>query len=237
MFDASSESVYGIDIKLKYLDSMHVPLENVIIVLCRDENFKETENTSEHLYIKHPLLSGQNWLAFQSTFFKAYSSPKFLRHFYEYTITKKYKPSMTGFIEYRRMQYDTITNRQRILDQEEEITSNQAGYYEKRKKIFYDRPHEQTDSVQRIQNKHLVMLQNIKNILEKNKTNYKIILSPLYEQVRFNQKDLAILVKLFPGHVYDFTGKNGFTDKITNYYETSHYRPSVGDSILKIVYK
>lgn len=237
MFDASSESIYGMDIKLKYLDLLHIPLENVIVVLCRDENFKENGNPSEHLYIKHPKLSGQNWLAFQFTFFKAYCSPKFLRHFFEFTLSGKYNSSMAGYIEFRKMMYDTITNRQRILDQETEITNNPVGYYKKRKDLFYDRSNQQTDSVQRIQKQQLIQLKDMKNILEKNKTNYKIILSPLYEQVKFNKNDLAILEELFPGHVYDFSGKNRFTDKIVNYYETSHYRPLVGDSILKLIYK
>jgi hypothetical protein len=237
MFDASAESVYGIDIKLKFLDSMHIKMNNVIFVFDRDVTFKTAENSSEHLYIKHPLLSGQNMLAFQATFFKAYLSMKFLRHFYEYEFTGKYKTNMTGFIEFRKIRYDTVTNEQKILDQEKEIAENPVGYYERRRHLFYDRPSERTDSSERIKKPHLQMLQEIKKILEKNNTNYKIILCPLYEQIKFNKKDLAILQQVFPGHLYDFTGKNEFTDKITNYYETAHFRTVVGDSILEIVYK
>jgi hypothetical protein len=236
MFDASSESIYGIDIKLKYLFLKHVPLKNVLIVMCRDENFKESGNSSEHLYIKHPLLSGQSWLGFQLTFFKAYATPKFLWHFYDFMLTGKYKTNMTGYIEYRKMKYDTINNQQRILDQEEEITNNPSEYYDKRKDLFYKRNGERVDSLQRIKREHFILLEDIKNILEKSNTSYKIVLSPLYEQIAFNKKDLSLLNDVFPGHVYDFSGKNIFTDKVTNYYETSHYRPQVGDSILKIIY-
>jgi len=237
MFDASSESLYGIDLKLKILSSMHIPLKNIILVLCRDQTFNKSDNSSEHLYIKHPLLTGQSWFAFELTFFKAYSNPKFLWHFYEYTLTGTYKASMKGYIENRRMRYDSITNQQRIMDQEEEISKNPDGYYEKRKNLFYTRIGERTDSIQRIQKEHIVLLTEIKNILEKNKANYKIVLSPLYEQVKFNKKDRDILEELFPGHVYDFSGKNEFTDNVRNYYETSHYRLQIGDSILKTIYK
>ena len=81
------------------------------------------------------------------------------------------------------------------------------------------------------------MLKEIKRLLLKNKTKFKVVLSPLYEQTKFNPHDLQILKYVFGKNLYDFTGKNRFTDKITNYYESSHFRPSVGDSIMKIIYK
>ena len=236
MFDASAESIYGIDAKLKYFNSNHIRFKNALLVFDRDVTFKTTENSSEHLYINHPLLTGQSKLAYQATFFKAYLSMKFLTRFFDYTLTGKYKPDMKGFLENRKIKYDTITNQQKILDQEDEITKDPESYYKRRKDLFYFRAGERTDSVRRIQQAHLKLLQEIKEMLEKNHINYKIVLSPLYEQVKFNQHDLEMLYKLFPGHVYDFSGKNGFTDKITNYYETAHFRPVVGDSILKIIY-
>jgi hypothetical protein len=237
MFDASAETAYGIDIKLRFLDSMHVNLNNVILVFCRDVTFKTADNSTEHLYTKHPILSGQSEFAFQSTFFKAYMSSPFIGYFYDYTWTGKYKSYMTGYLENRKIRYDTVTNEMKILDQEKEITETPDAYYAKRSKIFYTRVRERTDSVERIQKPHLLLLMDIKRILEKNNTNYKIILSPLYEQVKFNPKDLEILESVFPGHVYDFSGKNTFTDKVTNYYESAHFRPVVGDSILSIIYK
>jgi hypothetical protein len=237
LFDASAESIYGIMTKFRYLDAHHIRPVNALLVFDRDMTFKTTKNSTEHLYINHPLLTGQSRLDYQFTFFKAYLDLKFLRYFYDYTFTGKYKPYMKGYLENRKIRYDTITNQQQILDQEYEILHDPQGYYAKRSHLFYARPAERTDSVQRIRETELDMLRQIKDILIRNKTDYKIILSPLYEQIRFNGKDLAILRNLFPGHVYDFSGKNSFTDKITNYYETAHFRPVVGDSILKIIYQ
>jgi hypothetical protein len=96
---------------------------------------------------------------------------------------------------------------------------------------------EKTDSIQRINKKQIFMLKEVKHILEKNNTNYKVVLSPLYEQIKFNNSDLLLLENEFGNNLYDFSGKNSFTDVKTNYYETSHFRPNVGDSILKIIYK
>lgn len=236
VFDASAETAYGIDVKLRFLDSMHVKLENAMLIFCRDATFETTDNPTEHLYIKHPILSGQNEFSFQSTFFKAFISSPFIVYFYDYKLTGKFKPYMTGYLENRKISYDTITNELKIVDQEKEITETPHEYYAKRNKIFYTRVAERTDSLERIQNTHLLLLKDIKRILEKNNTNYKIILSPLYEQIKFNPKDLELLESVFPGHIYDFSGKNKFTDNVTNYYESAHFRPAVGDSIMSIIY-
>ena len=49
----------------------------------------------------------------------------------------------------------------------------------------------------------------------------------------FNHQDYRID---FPT-VYDFSGKNAITDNKFNYYEISHYRYAVGDSILSKIYQ
>jgi len=236
IFDASGESVYGIYIKLKYLDSLHIDIRNVLIVLCHDVSFSYSKNPEGHLFIKDPNLSGESALVFQSVFFKSYLEPKFLYPFYSYLITGKYQPYMKGFIENRKILYDTVTNKVRILDQESEINNNPAKYYLDRKDVFYERKDETIDRTLRINEEYQVFLKKIKNLLDKNKTQYKIVLSPLYDQIKFNNKDLSFLKNLFGPHLYDFSGKNTFTASKYNYFESSHYRPIVGDSILNIIY-
>jgi hypothetical protein len=238
MFDASGETVYGIYTKLKFLDSIHNNIDNVLIVLCRDVSFNNSLNLNGHLFIKDPRTTGESKFYFQLAFFKAYLSTHFLYSFYSYTFSKHFEPFMAGYIENRKITYDTITNEINILDQEEEISKKANDYYRKRMEVFYKRPLiECTDSLQRIDNHYSLMLSGIKNILEKNSTNYKVVLSPLYEQIKFNEADFAILKKIFGKHLYDFSGKNFFTDSISNYYEASHFRPFVGDSIFKLIYR
>ena len=237
MFDASGESIYGIYTKLKYLDSKNVEIKNALIILCRDCSFSQTENHKGHLFVKHPATSGEDNLSFQFDFFKAFLSPKFLFNFYSYKILGNYKPFMSGYIENRKITFDTLTNEINIIDQETEIIQNPAEYYAKRNELFYSRIGEKTDSIQRINKKQIFMLKEVKRILEKNNTNYKVVLSPLYEQIKFNHSDLLLLKNEFGNNLYDFSGKNSFTDNKTNYYETSHFRPNVGDSIFKIIYK
>jgi len=237
MFDASGESIYGIYTKLKYLDSTKVEIKNALIILCRDATFSHAENHKGHLFIKHPATSKENNLVFQIEIFKAFLIPKFLFNFICYNILGTYKPFMADYIETRKISYDTLTNEMKIIDQETELIRNPTEYYTKRKSLFYERMGEKTDSIERIARKHLFMLKEVKRILEKNKTNYKVVISPLYEQIKFNPSDLLVLKSEFGNNLYDFSGKNSFTDNKENYYETSHFRPCVGDSIFKIIYK
>lgn len=237
VFAASMESVYGIYTKLKYLDSLHKKIDNALIIYCHDVTFNKTENEGGHLFIKHPATTGESKLDFQLTFFKSYLSPLFFANFYIYTFTREFKPFMNGYVDNKKVKFDKVTNAMSIIDQESEVSKTPDAYYEKRKDMFYDRKAEQTDSVQRIQEKQLFMLKEIKRILEKNKTNYKIIISPLYEQVKVSPQDMAILKKLYGDHLYDFSGKNFVSETKRNYYEVSHYRPIMGDSLMNLVYK
>lgn len=237
MFDASGESIYGIYTKLKYLDSIKVDIKNAIIIFCRDGTFFNSENQKGYLVIKSPITSGESNFDFHYEFFKAYLNPMFLFCFYSYKISGNYRPFMFNYINNRKIIYDTITNEINIVGLEAKINQNPVKYYSERKIDFYERTTEEKDSIQRITQKELFMLQEIKRILEKNNTNYKIVLSPLYEQIKFHSSDFLVLKNQFSDKLYDFSGKNSFTNNKMNYYETSHYRPSVGDSILKIIYR
>ncbi len=236
MFDASGESIYGIYTKLKYLDLADVKINNALIIIDNDCSFSQSENHKGHLFIKHPITSKESNLDFHIQFIKAYFSPNFILKYYSYLILKEYKPFMVGIIENRKIAFDTITNEIHIIDQETEISQKPTEYYLKRINIFYERKGEQIDSMQRINSKQLIMLNEIKRILQKNNTNYKVVISPLYNQTKFSNPDMSILKNIFDKNLFDFSGKNKYTNSKTNYYETSHYRPVVGDSILNIIY-
>ncbi len=74
-------------------------------------------------------------------------------------------------------------------------------------------------------------------ILKENNTKYKIIISPLYNQIPLSNGRKEILFNIFKEeNIYDFSGENCYTKFIYNYYETSHYRKFIGDKILDKVY-
>jgi hypothetical protein len=237
VFDASGESIFGIYKKLKLIDSLDLKIDNALLILCRNQSFEFVGNHEGVIFMKHPLLTGENKINFQLQFFKAYLNPKFLFCFYDYTFSRKYKNFMKGYIVTKKIKYDTITNQEFDTDLEFEINNNPKKYYTKNKAIFYKRFGEKKDSIPRIKPKHFFMLKEIKRILNKNKSDYRVVLSPLYEQIKFNDTDLYLLKKIFGKNLYDFSGKNKFNEDIHNFYESSHYRPNVGDSILAKIYK
>ena len=225
-FDASSESIYGIYSKIKYLDKNNTLINNALIILCRDVSFIRDNNRLEHLFIKHPLISGESKWDFQLVFFKAYCNPMFLMAYVDYSVSNKYKPYMGSYIVGKFIQ----------TDREKRITENAEEYYSNMK--FPERPEtERIGQISQINSKQKFMLSEINRILKKHRTNYKVILSPLYEQIKWNPEDMNILKDCFGENLYDFSGKNKFSEDKINFYESSHYRPLVGDSIMAEIYK
>ncbi len=235
VFDASGENLFGIYTKLAYLDTLNVPLNNALIILCRDCAYRP-ENM-RHLFIKHPLTSHKSKLVFNWAFLKAYFDRKFIVNYYAYLLTKQYQDYMDGYISPKKIIYQPVTNALDVAERETEIAQNPALYYQQKADVFYARTGEKVDTLQRLSGENEKLLTGIKAILEKHHTNYKVVLSPLYEQTKFYPADLALLQQLFGNRLYDFSGQNQFTNSVTNFYEASHYRQAVGDSILSIIFK
>jgi len=66
-----------------------------------------------------------------------------------------------------------------------------------RKKDFYERDTVIPPADPQISSKQMTMLRNIKAIFDKHHTNYKIIISPLYDQIALNSRDNSILQNIF----------------------------------------
>jgi hypothetical protein len=237
MFDAAAESLYGIYSKLQFLDSIHQNIDHALIILDKVCTFADPTIYKGHIFTKDPRTSGGDKLAFQMSFVYAYLNPRFLLSFYVYNFTKSYQPFMENYVSKTDIKYDPINNEIDLSELDQVIRINPAKYYNQLKPLFYERKGEVKDSLPRIDHHHIEMLYKIREVLEKHDTDYKIIVGPLYDQIQFNNTDISILKRIFSYHLYNFSGKNSFTDLQTNYYEPGHFKPSVGDSILKIIYK
>lgn len=235
LFDASCETVYGIYRKVRFLDSVHAPLKYALVVLCRNMSFVRDDNFEAFLHIKDPVISGESRWDYQLIFFRAYINFHFLHAFYSAQL-RGYQPWMGDLLQAQPITFDTVTNDQYNLAQEQELKNNPGLYYARHRAVFYKRNGATTYPKVQITPRDSAMLRDIAHIFQKNHTEYKVVLSPLYEQVKFNPQDMAFLRSVFGNRLYDFTGANYFTNDIHHYYEDSHYRPFVGDSIMKIIY-
>jgi hypothetical protein len=238
-FDASGESIYGIAKKFSFLSEQKATIRNALIVIDAGA-LNKADNSAGHIFVKDPRLSGESQIGFQVDCLKDFFDFDFVHALLDFKLSGKVKDYMKKdfLLDDRPFFYDSVTNEIRMDAFEEMIKRDTAAYYAPRQSIFYTRDmtiQRVSDPV--IKKQQLALLQTIKKVLDNNQTNYKIVISPLYDQLKLNPTDLRVLEGLFGAdHVYDFSGINDFTRSKYNYYEISHYRPHIADAIMKIVY-
>jgi len=238
-FDASGETLYGIERKFQFLRDHNMPIRNALIVM--DESVcATTTNTGEaHLFKKHPFLSGQKPLDFQEECLKAFFDVDFLTAYVSLLFTHKVskKAAEHLLLDNVRQHYDTSINEISFPAYDSIIAKDRDAFYAPRDSVFYKRDTVQKYAYQAIGPEQLKLFNNIKRILDENHTTYRIVINPLYDQVKFNEADLQMLYSIFGRkNVFDFSGINEITSDKYNYYEASHYRPFVANRIMDSIY-
>ena len=238
-FNSNAESLYGFVQKLKFLDERHYNFKNALFVIDIPMLQKVTPDKGP-IFLKHPIFTGQSQLDFQLEFIKAFFDPRFLFAFIDLKITGKWKSYMKIVLSDRLFNYEIKTNELAMNAEERKIKSDSTAYYErktKKKNIFFKRSETEVVSPVVIKEPQLKLLSEASSILKKHRVNFRFIISPIYDQVKMNPADLAQLDSLFGAqNVFDFSGRNEFTDPVGNYYENSHYRPEVALRLLEIAY-
>lgn len=238
-FDASGESLFGVESKIRYLDNEGIAIKNALLVI--DESvLSNTDDSKGFLLMKHYSLSGKNRLSFELEFFKAFLNFKFISSYLYFQITGKIEPFMKNLsiLDDRPMNYDLKGNEISFNEIDSLIKNSPDKFYTKEKvNVFYNRDSKPRYGNVTLNSRSIKMLDYISKIFKKHNTKFRIIISPLYDQVKINPKDLSVLNKIFDNeNVFDFSGKNQFTNDFHNYYETSHYRPMVAEKILSNIY-
>jgi hypothetical protein len=239
-FDASGESLYGIERKFQFLHSRGVPIENALIVFDA-QACSITKNVGEaHIMKKDPLLSGQSKFDFQADCLKAFFDVHFLSAYLTFLFTHKVSKEMSDKLLLNNVEshYDAAVNEESFPRYEQLIAKSRDSFYAPRMHLFYKRDTVQRYSGPVIKDEQKLLFYNIKKILDENKTSYRFVISPLYDQVKFDSTDLKFLYSVFGReNVYDFSGINDITDSPYNYYENSHYRPFIANRIMDSIYK
>ena len=239
-FDASDETLLGISRKLQFLHNNRTTISNALLILDY-ATLSQTKEKKGHLYISHPTLSNQSRFLFQLEFFKSFLNPYFLMAYMDFRITNKVKDYMKDrfLLNDAPIAYNPIQNEMKFSFFEETIKTNPLEFYSPKKmKVFYHRDIIQKYSRPVILNAQFQLLTEISEILKKDKCKIKIVISPLYNQLKLSAKDIKILSNLFGReNVFNFSGINFITNNYQNYYENSHYRPHVAEYIMKEIYK
>ena len=236
-FDGSAEVSDVLTKKIIFADKMGSKIKNALIVIDSSV-FTRSSSDFTHLSETPPILEdNNNLLLFHARFLRVFFNPKFLYAIADYKLNGILRPYMHDIFLTYPMGYDSITNELSFYYLEDLI---RKGKYFDKKRIScftnFQRPGEINGAV--ISKDHIEELNTIKDIFTKHQTDYRIIISPLYDQVKMNPKDIEILNNIFgKNRVFDFSGVNKWNSDYHNYYEASHYRPCVAKEIMEIVYK
>ena len=237
-FDASMESLFGIVGKVRLVEQKGLPLRNALILLDVSILAGTTDRYDEHLYVKHPAVSGNGWLPFQLAFVKSYLSPKFCLPFLAKKLLGRQIPGFPSpFRAEVPEQMDPVTNDIRVPKLEQRIAADPEAYYRGWDAKY---PPDQKDSKTSppvICDAAKELLGDLREAFARQGTNYRIVINPLWNKRQLHPADLGVLKSIFgKDRVFDFSGVNHITSDKLNYYEDSHYRPHIGREILSRIY-
>lgn len=240
VFQAWSETLKGVEMKMEYLDEHHVAMDNVLIMLDIPGSFKKEQMSNEALTMKHFVFTGKSRASYNAVQFFNYIQKPSL---WLTSVRKK----LNGTREVCHS--DTITNDwnknnkyrfQEIPDQDSLRDCSEIS----RKTFFAKLAHGRNEGVAvsepLITESFEDQLRHIKSILDRNKSDYYVLLSPAYcyTNSAVNPVDLEKLKEVFGAdRVYDFTGKNEMTDDYNNFTDPGHFGQRVGWMILEKIYK
>lgn len=234
-FDGYGESLYNVHKKLKFIDGKS-PLRNAMFcidheLLCQDKQ------DYGHLWVLPPCLVDDNFGAFHMAFIRAYLNPKFLRAYFEVLITGKTRSYMfdDGLFEVPSIGYKVESNERH--GEKRMLQKFPDSYYEEKSLAFPYQPDTLSVCNAFIGEPQKQMLREIHEILVRNRTNYKVIINPRYDQLLLAQEDMAFLKGVFGENVVDFSGKNRITNDYHYYYDPSHFNEYVASEIMRIAYE
>lgn len=210
-----------------------------MLIIADHELLSVSANEHYILGIKHPEISGESRLGFQWFFFKCYIDKGFLRAYFDFLVFHRIKPYMkTSTLNDDPLFYNSVNNELSPLIDDKLIAEHADSFYRNQMSRFYSRSPQPETLKPVLLPKNVAMLQSVADILRRHKTKYEIIISPLYNQKIMATQDMTLLKRIFgAAHIHDFSGKNAITDDIHNYYEDSHYRTTVADSLMRVVYQ
>ena len=236
-FDASGGSVRGLHDKIAFIHQTGGELKYALLVL--DHDILGNDETKEgYLFVEPPQLRGySNVIDFHKQHFVAFLNLQFLRAWADYSLFGTYRPYMKHLLTEDRETYDAASNEISEPLTEQQIA--QGIYYDEAHLAAFDgMQYENTCSTEHLSPQAVEWLRDIRRIFDLHHTEYRVIISPLYDQLKLKPETLKTLCDIFGNsHVYDFSGTNKWSGDYHNYYEPYHYRPHVAAEIMDIVYQ
>jgi hypothetical protein len=239
-YPAASENLLGIAEKVRYLDERGVALKHVLI----EAHTVALADVAPRSDVTHRLpyeISGESWLDFQGAMLGGYFTDLYFVKYGEYKLTGHVRPYAKSALGIKRgsVRVDPLTNDYFFEAYERELADNEDAFYERRASQFppHDGPAPPC-SAPVIGREQEAKLAALRRIFDKQGTEFRLIISPHWDEICIHPDDLNKLHALFgDGVVSDFTGRNEISKDRRNFYDAGHVRPRVADQMLEAVYR
>ena len=238
VFQAWSESLTGIELKLEYLSEHQVPIDNALILIDIPGTFKEEQLPHEALSMKHYLFTGQSKFEYNAMqFWNFIQKPSLWVSCAKRKKQGVKKPCISDTItnDWERTNKDnySVLPPQDSLKHCSEMTRRTflAKWEHASKDVEVSKP--------LINRKFEKQLRYICAILDANHTDYHIIVTPApcYTNPAINPRDLEMLKEVFGAErVHDYSGKNEMTEDYNNFSDPGHFGLRVGYQIIEEIY-
>ena len=238
LFQAWSETITGIELKLEYLREHHIPIDNAIILIDIPGTFKKDQLPHEALSLKHYLFTGHSKFEYNAVQFWNFIQKPSLWVSSAKNKIKRVKRTCTS---------DPITNDWEKLNRDNYSLlppqDSLKNCSEIARKTFLAKIEHSDKEVEvskpLISERFEEQLRSIRMILEANHTDYHIIVTPApcYTNPAINPRDMEILQEVFGAElVHDYSGKNEFSEDYNNFSDPDHFGLRVGYMIIEEIY-
>jgi hypothetical protein len=237
-FDASNETLEGILLKMRYINSKGLRIKNALLVI--DEDLLNSHPIYSITYAPDPHLTSEcDAFRFHQLFFDAFRNSEFFTSYIGAFTGNYQKLIEKGFVTTDVPHLNIKTNEEFYPHQDSLIAYAPSQYYTasriasfSQNRLIYVHPVTITDTA-------LQTLKDIKSILDANRTNFIIIIPPIYHSEPLNFFDMQSLSSIFGSDkVFDFSGCTRISNDMHSFYDSgSHAIPSVCKFFMDSAYK
>lgn len=235
-FDASAASPRTLRLITEYL-ATHSDLDHALIVLPVERTTDLPANTLTFINPPpiDPEVSAWRW---HWTFIKSAFNREFLRSYISSMLLgRRNEPAGKTYISIQPIVEEPLTNQETIPEWDRLIDSDPIRFLHTihpdelpmhdNSRLTLPKSYTRADSIE---------FATMANILRLHNTDYHIIVSPRRDKVQAPSADISMLKAVFgEDRVIDASGID--FDQISDFYDSSHYRPSVAVRILSMIQK
>lgn len=240
--DASSETTEGILLKLRYIESVGDSIQYALIEFAPWAFSTKKEDIIPYR-IPHQLTDSPA-IIFHWKYFHDFLQRDFIKTYAMYLLTgDPIERSDHRIFSFCGFNYDIATNECINDSIESLISAAPQRYFPSRFTPDEFAAEFARDSVPptlspAIDSLQKSMLTEMRQIFDRNHTDYRIIIGPDWQRDNIAPEDLNILTETFGhDHVYNLSQWHQITDSQHNFYDHTHYRPHIAKAIIDSIYR